>query len=295
MTSRRSKNAHDHQNVCVALCRCHNAIDGSADHRLALINDLLHASPCCRCTAGCSLFAACGLRCRAARPGSSVIALANLLFLPPPGKPVGAALAATDARISCILCLVRFTNRRLCGAGFFPCLHLGFLFQLPGVVVSGKIADIPGRFFALAQRLHTDIIFLVLVDFPVCRRPGGSVHLALLLFCQSAQVVRGQLGFAKAEVLCLFLGFVRVQLQLFLFGLCLLDLCFLRGRTGLFCCRFLFEVQLRIAHFCAPSETSPSLVVIMRYSSKSVGKRSTKGRITLPKNSRPSPSPEWVT
>ena len=28
---------------------------------------------------------------------------------------------------------------------------------------------------------------------------------------------------------------------------------------------------------------------------QSVGKRSTNGRMTLPKNSSPSPSPEWVT
>ena len=37
-----------------------------------------------------------------------------------------------------------------------------------------------------------------------------------------------------------------------------------RGRTGLFGGCFLFEIQLRFTHFCAPSETSPNLVVIMR-------------------------------
>ena len=294
------KNAHDHQNVRVALCGSCQTVDGCADCTFSLVDYLLHARLCGRCAAGCSLFAACGLRRRAARPGSGIVALANILLLSPPGKPVGAALTVftvKNARISCILCLVWLAGRRFCGAGFFLCLHLGFLFQLSGVAILGKVLNIPGGFFALAQRLHTDIIFFVLVDFPVRRRPGkgSGVHLAFLLLAQSAQIVRGQFSLAKAEVLRLFLGFVRGQLQFFLFGLCLLDLCFLRGRTGLFCGRFLFEVQLRIAHFCAPSETSPSLVVIMRYSSKSVGKRSTKGRMTLPKNSRPSPSPEWVT
>ena len=43
-----------------------------------------------------------------------------------------------------------------------------------------------------------------------------------------------------------------------------LNLGFFRGRTGLFGRRFLFDVQFRFTHFCAPSETSPNLVVIMR-------------------------------
>lgn len=43
------------------------------------------------------------------------------------------------------------------------------------------------------------------------------------------------------------------------------------------------------------SDMSDNLVVMMRYSSKSVGNLSTNGRITLPKKSSPSPSPECVT
>ena len=160
----------------------------------------------------------------------------------------------------------RLSCRRFCGFGAFLALHLGFLLEFAGVSALGNIPDIASRLFALAQRLHTDVFILVLVNLPMHRRPDGmgGVHLPLLRLAQPAQLVRGQFGFAKAEVLRLFLGFVRVQLQLFLFGLYLLDLCFLRGRTGLFCGRFLFEVQLRFTHFCAPSETSPNLVVIMR-------------------------------
>ena len=218
----------------VALCGSCQTVDGGADCTFSFVDYLLHASPCCRCAAGCSLFAASGLRRRTARPGSGIVALANLLTLFPAGKPVRAALVAVTVRdvgISCILCLVWLAGRRFCGAGFFLCLHLGFLFQLPGVTALGKVLNIPGGFFALAQCLHTDIIFFVLVDFPVRRRPGkgGGVHLAFLLFAQSAQIVRGQFSLAKSEVLRLFLGFVRVQLQLFLFGLRLLDICFLRG------------------------------------------------------------------
>ena len=52
-------------------------------------------------------------------------------------------------------------------------LHLGFLFQLPGVSVLGNITDISCRFFAIAQRLHTDVFILVLVNFVMHRRPGG--------------------------------------------------------------------------------------------------------------------------
>lgn len=54
-----------------------------------------------------------------------------------------------------------------------------------------------------------------------------------------------------------------IGFQLLLSGHRLLHLGFLRGRTGLFCRCFLFDVQLRIVHFC-PSETSPNLVVIIR-------------------------------
>ena len=123
-----------------------------------------------------------------------------------------------------------------------------------------------GGFFALAQSLHTDVFILVLVNFPVHRRAGGmgGVHFTLLRLAQPAQLVRGQFRLAKPQMLCLFRSFICIGFQLFLFGHRLLYLGFFRGRTGLFCGRFLFDVQLRFTHFCTPSETSPNLVVIIR-------------------------------
>ena len=61
-------------------------------------------------------------------------------------------------------------------------LHLGFLFKFAGIAAFGNITDISCRFFALAQRLHTDIFILVLVNFVMHRRPGGmgGVHFPLL-------------------------------------------------------------------------------------------------------------------
>ena len=83
-----------------------------------------------------------------------------------------------------------------------PCT-LAFFFQFPGIAALGNIADISSGLFTLAQRLHTDIIFLILVDFPMHRSPGGigSVHLALLRFAQTAQFVRGQFCLAKSQML----------------------------------------------------------------------------------------------
>jgi len=256
------KNAHDHQNVCVALGGIRQPFHGSADGSFALFYRLFHTGPGGRCTVGCR-FAACGLR-RRARMGGGIVALPDVLFLPPSGEPVGAAL--TGAGCACILCRSRILCRRSCGFGAFLTLHLGFLLELPGIAAFGNITDISCRFFALAQRLHTDVFILVLVNFVMHRRPGGmgSVHFPLLRLAQPAQFVRGQFRLAKPQMLCFFGSLFCIGFQLFLFGHRLLYLGFLRGRTGLFCGRFLFDVQLRFTHFCAPSETSPNLVVIMR-------------------------------
>ena len=256
------KNAHDYQNVCVALGGIHQPFYSGADGGFALLNRLFHAGPGGRCTVGCR-FAACGLR-RRARPGGGIVAFVDFLPLFPAGKPVGAALAG--AGCACILCRGRLLHGRFCGFGTFLALHLGFLFQLPGVAALGNIPDISCRLFALAQSLHTDVFILVLVNFPVHRRAGGmgGVHLPLLRLAQPAQLVRGQFRLAEPQMLCLFRSFICIGFQLFLFGHRLLHLGFLRGRTGLFGRRFLFDVQLRIAHFCAPSEISPNLVVIIR-------------------------------
>ena len=264
MTMRMSKkkNAHDHQNVRVAFGGIHQPFYSGADGGFALLNRLFHARPGGRCTVGCRL-AACGLR-RCSRTGSGIVALPDVLLLPPPGKPVGTALAG--ARCACILCRSRLLCRRFCGFGSFLALHFGFLLELPGIAALGNVPDISCRFFALAQSLHTDVFILVLVNLPMHRRAGGmgGVHFPHLRLTQPAQFVRGQFRLAEPQMLCLFRSFIRIGFQLFLFGHRLLHLGFFRGRTGLFCGRFLFDVQFRFAHFCAPSETSPNLVVIMR-------------------------------
>ena len=240
----------------------HQPFHSGADGSFAFLHRLFHAGLGGRCTVGCRL-AACGLR-RCARTGGGIIALPDVLFLPPPGKPVGTALAG--AGCACILCRSRLRCGRFSGFGAFLALHLGFLLELPGIAAFGNITDISCRFFALAQRLHSDIFILVLVNFVMHRRPGGmgSVHLPLLRLTQPAQFVRGQFRLAEPQVLVFFGGLFCIGFQLFLFGHRLLHLGFFRGRTGLFCGRFLFDVQLRFTHFCAPSETSPNLVVIMR-------------------------------
>ena len=147
----------------------------------------------------------------------------------------------------------------------FSCPASWLLFQLSGVTTFGNIPDIASRLFALAQSLRAHIVILVLVNLPVHRRPSGmgGVHLPLLRLAQPAQLVRGQFHLAKPQVLGFFGGLFRIGFQLLLSGHRLLHLGFLRGRTGLFCRCFLFDVQLRIVHFC-PSETSPNLVVIIR-------------------------------
>lgn len=85
----------------------------------------------------------------------------------------------------------------------FSCPAPWLSFQFPGIAALGNIADISSGLFTLAQRLHTDIIFLILVDFPMHRSPGGigSVHLALLRLAQTAQFVRGQFCLAKSQML----------------------------------------------------------------------------------------------
>ena len=256
------KNAHDHQNVCVAFCGIHQPLYGGADGSFALFYRLFHAGPGSRCTVGCR-FATCGLR-RRTRPGGSIVALPDVLLLPPSGKPVGTALAG--AGCACILCRSWLLHGRFCVSGTLLALHLGFPLELPGIAALGNIPDISCRLFALAQRLRAHIVILVLVNFVMRRRPGGmgSVHLSLLRLTQPAQFVRGQFRLAKPQMLCLFRSFICIGFQLFLFGHRLLYLGFFRGRTGLFGRRFLFDVQFRFTHFCAPSETSPNLVVIMR-------------------------------
>ena len=248
--------------MCVAFGGVHQPLHGSTDGSFALFYRLFHAGPGGRCTVGCRL-AACGLR-RCTRTCGGIVALPDVLLLPPPGKPVGAALAG--AGCACILCRSRLLCRRFCGSGTFLALHLGFLLEFASVSALGNIPDISCRLFALAQSLRAHIVILVLVNLLMHRRPGGmgGVHLPLLRLAQPAQLVRGQFRLAKPQMLCLFRSFIRIGFQLFLFGHRLLYLGFFRGRTGLFCGRFLFDVQLRFTHFCAPSETSPNLVVIMR-------------------------------
>ena len=235
---------------------------GSADGSFALFYRLFHAGPGGRCVVGYRL-TACGLR-RCARTGGGIITLPDVLFLPPPGKPVGTALVG--AGCACILCRSRLRCGRFSGFGAFLALHLGFPLELPGVSALGNITDISCRLFALAQSLRAHIVILVLVNLPVHRRAGGmgGVHFTLLRLAQPAQLVRGQFRLAKPQMLCLFRSFICIGFQLLLSGHRLLHLGFFRGRTGLFGRRFLFDVQLRFTHFCAPSETSPNLVVIMR-------------------------------
>ena len=220
--------------MCVALCKIYDAVDRSADCRLSFLHHLLNTRSRRRCTAGCSFFAPSSLRCCAARLGGGIVALPNVVLLPPSGEPVGAALVA--AEISCILWCGLLPHRRFSVWGFFLALHFGFSLEFAGITASGNIMDISNRFFTLVQCLHTDIIFLILVDFPVYRRPGsiGSVHLAFLRFAQTAQFVRGQLCLSKTQMLSLFCRLVCIRFQLFPFGQGLLNTRFLRGRACLF-------------------------------------------------------------
>ena len=238
----------------VALCKIGNAVDCGADHRSSFVDDLLHAGLCSIGAIGCR-FTACSLR-RRARPGCGTVAFLNILFLPPPGKPVGAALAGSGC--TCILCRSRLPCRKFCGFGALLVLHLGFLFQLPGVSVLGNIPDISCRLFALAQRLHADVFILVLVNLPMCRRSGGSsgIHSTFLLLCHAGCFIRGDLGFAKTQVLRLFRSFICVQFQLLLFGLRLLHFGLFRRRARGRALLFLLEFQLRLflTHAFAPPQ-----------------------------------------
>ncbi|MFR4725717.1 MAG: hypothetical protein ACLT9S_12210 [Faecalibacterium sp.] len=60
-----------------------SAVYGRADHGFSFVHHLFHAGPGGRCTAGCR-FAACGLRRCATRPGGGIVALSDVMFLPPP-------------------------------------------------------------------------------------------------------------------------------------------------------------------------------------------------------------------
>ena len=248
--------------MCVAFGGVHQPLHGGTDGSFALFYRLFHAGPGGRCTVGCRL-AACGLR-RCTRTCGGIVALPDVLLLPPPGKPVGVALAG--AGCACILCRSRLLCRRFCGSGTFLALHLGFLLEFASVSALENIPDISCRLFALAQSLRAHIVILVLVNLLMHRRPGGmgGVHLPLLRLAQPAQLVRGQLCLSKPQVLGFFGGLFRIGFRLLLSGHRLLHLGFFRGRTGLFCRCFLFDVQFRLAHFCAPSEISLSLVVRMR-------------------------------
>ena len=75
------KNAHDHQNVCVALGGIRQPFHGSADGSFALFYRLFHAGPGGRCAVGCR-FATCGLR-RRARTGGGIVAFVDFLPLFP--------------------------------------------------------------------------------------------------------------------------------------------------------------------------------------------------------------------
>ena len=203
-----------------------------------------------RCTVGCR-FAACGLR-RCSRPGG-IVALPDVLLLPPPGKPVGAALIGIFG-----LCPGWLLHRRFCGSGTFLALHLGFLFQLPGIAALGNIPDIFCRFFTLAQRLRAYIVILVLVDFPMHRRPGGGsgIHSTFLLLCHAGCFIRGDLCFAKTQVLRLFRCLVCILLQFLLFGLRLLHFGLFRRRArGRALLVFLkFQLWLFLTHAFEPPQ-----------------------------------------
>ena len=140
------KNAHDQKNVRVTFCKIGNAVDCGADYRFSFVDDLFHAG-LCRSGAIGYRFTACGL-CRCTRMGGGIVALPDVLLLPPPGKPVGTALAG--AGCACILCCSRLLRGRFCGFGTLLALHLGFLFQLPSIDALGNIPDISCCLFALA-------------------------------------------------------------------------------------------------------------------------------------------------
>ena len=221
------KNAHDHQNVCVALGGIHQPLHSGADGSFAFLHRLFHAGTGGRCTVGCR-FAACGLR-RCTRTGGGIVAFVDFLPLFPAGKPVGAAL--TGAGCACILCRSWLRCGRFCGFGALLALHLGFLLELPGIAAFGNITDISCRFFTLAQRLHTDVFILVLVNFVMHRRASGmgGVHLPLLRLTQPTQFVWGQFRLAKPQMLCLFRSFICIGFSFFFLGTVCSTLAFFGG------------------------------------------------------------------
>ena len=90
------------------------------------------------------------------------------------------------------------------------------------------------------------------------RRPGGSsgIHSTFLLLCHAGCFIRGDLGFAKTQVLRLFRCFICVQFQLLLFGLRLLDLrLFRRGACGRALLVLLkFQLRLFLTHAFVPPQ-----------------------------------------
>ena len=158
---------------------------------------------------------------------------------------------------------------------FCPCVPFGtlhgilqflLLFQLLRIAAFAKSGETLGRFAPFVQRLYPDIVLLVPVRFLMdgSLGQGGGVHLPLLRLAQMLRFLHGKVGFAEPQMLRFFSGFVCVQFQLFLFGDRLFCHGLFRRGTGLAAGRFLFEFQLLVTHFCPPSDTSPSFVVMMR-------------------------------
>ncbi len=83
----------------------------------------------------------------------SIIALPDVLLLPPPGKPVGTALAG--AGCACILCRSRLLGRKILRfwLPFLPCI-LAFFFSFRAYLLLEKSRTFPAAFSALAQRLR---------------------------------------------------------------------------------------------------------------------------------------------
>ena len=54
----------------------------------------------------------------------------------------------------------------------------------------------------------------------MCRRPGGSggIHSTFLLLCHAGCFIRGDLGFAKTQMLGFLRSFVCILFQFLLFG-----------------------------------------------------------------------------
>ena len=135
-------------------------------------------------------------------------------------------------------------------------MQLGFLLELPGMVGAGKFADGIFSLHALVESLRAYIVLLVLVNLLMRRRPGGSsgIHGPFLLFGHAGCFVRGDVCFAKTQVLGFFCGLVGLQLELLLFGLRLLYLgLFRRGAyDGALLILLKFQLRLLFTHAFPP-------------------------------------------